>query len=144
MRKKYYLASSFDRKEEMQGVAAVVEALGHEVVSSWVFGDQQERADIHALNSGYDEALKLYGRIAQKNISDVTECDVLAQFTEIGSFSTGSHVEFGAAMSLGKDLHVVGPLNNVFHADPDVLHFENWPRYVMWLAYSVKPSESSE
>ena len=61
---KFYLAASYARRREMQGIAAALEAFGHQVTSRWVRGD-------HELDDGLTSEAKagLNARFAGEKIS---------------------------------------------------------------------------
>lgn len=126
---KVYLAAAYERREEMQGVRDVLQALGHEVTSRWIDQDlsgQQEAAGTAELAA--DPAA--YTKFADKDIEDLRAAEVVVSFTG-GGGRGGRHVEFGMAVMLGKQLVLVGEREHVFHTLPQVVRYRSWPRLVM-------------
>lgn len=101
---KLYLASRYDRREELVAIASVLQEQGHHVTSRWLGGHGQPDAD----SALYD-------------LTDVIVADVLILFTEEPTAHVayaargGRHVEFGYALRAGKRMFVVGPRENIFH-----------------------------
>jgi hypothetical protein len=106
---KIYLASRYDRREELAGIARLLEAQGHHVTSRWLEGHGAPDAD----SALYD-------------LTDVIVADALVLFTEEPTAHVayaargGRHVEFGYALRAGKRMFVVGPRENIFHELPEV------------------------
>ncbi len=102
-----YLASRYDRRMEMLGYAAILEAEGHVVTSRWVRGDHEGATDPETL-----------ARCAREDLDDIAGSDLFVTFTEtpaVGFTSGGRHVELGYAMGLWIAVVIVGPPENVFH-----------------------------
>ena len=126
-----YLAARYGRREELCGYKADLENRGHQVPARWLLGDHQ----VHGLEAA--QAVERGGAVpapearlfAEDDVADLLASDVVISFTEPPRTSTsrgGRHVEFGIALGLrrfggqGRRLYVVGPLENVFHALPEV------------------------
>lgn len=110
--KRAYLAARYSRFPEMQKYAAELGHLGFEITSRWINGDH----DYQGQQSPADERL----RFAQEDWADLLSADVVISFTEEpgkagGRNRGGRHVEFGAALALGKRCIVIGYRENVFH-----------------------------
>jgi len=88
---------------------------------------------------------------AQDDVDDVEgllDADVVVSFTSeprSGATRGGRHVEFGIALALrffGKGvprLYIVGPLENVFHAPPEVdRRFDEWDGFLAHLDAQAK------
>ena len=128
---KIYLAARYSRRDELCGYKRELEAMGHEVTARWLFGDHQvSDAD---LNAGLPDVRI---RFAREDWADLMGAGCCISFTEAPRSSNsrgGRHVEFGAALAMGKQCIVVGPRENVFHCLPDVIHFETWLAAVLWV-----------
>lgn len=106
--KKTYLAARFPRREEMESYSPQFKIAGFDVIARWVFGGEEglTRTDI-----------------AQLDLEDVTEADVIVLFTEEYASKQsggGRFVEFGYALALGKECYVIGDYENVFMHDKRV------------------------
>lgn len=72
------------------------------------------------------------GRLAEEDWADMAKADIVISFTELPHSEAlnagrgGRHVEFGAALALGKLCVVVGHRENVFHCLLDVVFWETW------------------
>jgi hypothetical protein len=105
-----YIASRYDRRFEMLGVAATLMRAGHDVTSRWIEGRGGDPELVAAL----------------EDLADVARADCLVSFTEEPNRGVawaargGRHVEFGVAVALQKRLCVVGPRENIFHHLPRV------------------------
>lgn len=112
-----YLAARYSRFPEMQRYANELRHLNVEITSRWINGDH----DYQGQQSPADERL----RFAQEDWDDLLSSDVVISFTEEpgkagGRNRGGRHVEFGAALALGKRCIVIGHRENVFHELPAV------------------------
>jgi hypothetical protein len=115
-----YLASRYSRRQELQGYAAQLLDMGIGVTANWLkdggsreWGLDGETDDVNGR------------RFALLDIDDVARADTIICFTEeqrTGGLATrgGRHVEFGAALALGKRLCLVGPVENIFYLHPRV------------------------
>jgi hypothetical protein len=118
-----YLAARYSRFPEMQQYAKELRLVGAAITSRWINGDH----DYQGQQSPADERL----RFAQEDWEDLLGADVVISFTEEpgkagGRNRGGRHVEFGAALALGKRCIVIGHRENVFHELPAV---EFYPTY---------------
>lgn len=112
-----YLAAAYPRRAEMLMKAATLEALGHDVTSQWMHQD---------FGDGSVRATKERGAFAKMDLTDIDESDVVLVFTDKPSSTGGYHVEFGAALMMGKRCVVVGPRQNIFHCLDGVEHCATW------------------
>lgn len=116
-----YLASRYSRGPELQGVAARLDAAGHEVVCRWI--THHDGALETSLTS---EQLTADPKAAEKyalcDVQDLQTADAVVSFTDKAGGKGGRHVEFGMAWGLGLRLVVVGPRENVFHTLREVEH----------------------
>jgi hypothetical protein len=63
---------------------------------------------------------------------------VVAIFTDPPSSTGGYHVELGYALGLGKPIHVVGPVHNIFYSLPHITRHESVDDFLE--AYGCVPS----
>lgn len=120
-----YLAARYSRREELCGYAEALKDLGAFVTSRWLNGNHQLD------DSGLSEEAKQEERIrfACEDWEDLFQADICVSFTETprGTNSRGGrHVEFGAAMAMGKECIVIGHRENVFHCLPGVAFYSTW------------------
>lgn len=123
---KIYLAARYSRNAEMAMKAAALEGLGHEVTARWIRGNHQIADE--QLNDGETEAT-LGARYAQEDLQDIDAAEIAVFFTEqprTTSSRGGRHVEFGAALMMGKRCIIVGPRENVFHCLPGIEVCATW------------------
>lgn len=124
MRTKVYLAARYSRYPEMQVYAAQLARRGIDVTGRWILGDHELRS------AGQAEADEWAVRWAQEDWDDLCAADTVVSFTEgpsgPGRARGGRHVEFGAALAMGKRLIVVGFRENVFHYLPHVEYVATW------------------
>lgn len=120
-----YLAARYSRRVELQAYRLILEQLGHEVTSRWVWED-------HELAIG--TPLEAGVRFAREDMVDLHRCECVISFTEEpgqagGRNRGGRHVEFGIALA-SHHIHrivVVGPRENVFHYLDQVEMHATWP-----------------
>lgn len=118
---KFYLAGRYGRREELYGIAAMIEGMGHTVTSRWVRGE-------HEAEDGEPQPA-LARRWAEEDLADIEEADVLVAFTEEPDSSAprasrgGRHVELGYALGIRKAVYLVGPRENVFCHSARVFQF---------------------
>ena len=125
-----YLAARYSRREELNWYKRDLEQRGHKVTSRWLLGGHQisdaALQDDHG-DQGFEASERQ--RFAQEDWEDLVAADVVISFTETPRSSSsrgGRHVEFGAALALGKACIVVGPRENVFHCLPQVTVVDSW------------------
>lgn len=111
---KIYIASRYNRREEMAMIADDLKAVGHVIVSTWVYGGEEglSREDIAFLD-----------------YNDVKRSEVVLSFTEPrGSWNPAGarHTEFGWGYEMGKDCLIVGDREIVFHHFPTVKQFDTY------------------
>lgn len=107
-----YLCAPFSRQAAMRTYRRLLEREGVTVIARWLDLPAAEPASLA------DQAL-----IAHICLEDIQQVDALVAFTELpdsGYWTGGRHVEFGAAWAWGRLVYVVGPVENVFHALPQV------------------------
>jgi len=141
----FYLAARYARREELSSYKADLEARGHRVPARWILGEHQ----VHGLEAA--RAVENDGPVpadqavlfAEDDIEDLIAADVVVSFTtepRTGSTRGGRHVEFGVALGIRRSggavrrLFIVGPLENVFHALPEVDgRFDEWTGFLAHL-----------
>lgn len=105
---KVYLAALYSRRAEMEGYANTLKSKGFEITARWVFGGEE----------GLTRE-----QIALLDIEDVDKAEIVLSFTHPRGTQTsggGRHVEFGYAYAKGKQIHIIGEQENVFHHLPNV------------------------
>lgn len=115
-----YLAARYGRRDEMQGVAKVIEERGHTVTSSWIDEAQAENIDS-----------------ALVDLQDVDKAEVLVLFTDRhGSFNSGGgrHFEMGYAYATGKVVCVIGDRETLFCHLPGIHVFPDLEAFLGWLS----------
>ncbi len=136
---KVYLASSYSRRAEMAGHAAVLREAGLEVTSRWVNGS-------HELDEAATEDDR--ARLALEDVEDVARADAIFAFTDgpksAGKGRGGRHVELGLALALGKRVLLIGPPENVFHYLPQVERCGGLPHAVEAVRAGDVGSEAAE
>jgi nucleoside 2-deoxyribosyltransferase len=124
-----YLAARYDHRLRLCAYREDLRARGIAVTSRWLDG-------LHTLSAGLDDqsnnaAPPMTRRtMAMEDWADVLAADALVFFCEpedSDSKRGGRHVEFGAALALGKRVLAVGDnRENVFHELPAVEHYASW------------------
>lgn len=105
-----YIAAPFIMKETCRVYERVLREAGHIMTSRW-----------HGLDG---ENLKDGDEWARKDIADVAAADALLAVNPIEWMNAGTggrHVEFGAALMLGKKIVIIGVRSNIFHHMSDVV-----------------------
>lgn len=131
---KIYLAASYSRRLELLGYAQQLEALGHQVVSSWVDGHHETNSPHGSQADKLGDSEEQSGW-ATEDIRDIFECETLVLFTGGDHRKRGGrHVEYGIALGLGKSLVLIGQPENVFHhlGSPVVRRFPTWEAFLVW------------
>ena len=108
---RFYLASRYDRKDEIERYAASLRERGHEITSRWHEPDAQDGEE--------------WAQYAMQDLADLFRAQRVLCFTVEPTEPTtgGHHVEFGLAMMANRLRRegghfppiVVGPRVNVFH-----------------------------
>jgi hypothetical protein len=110
---KVYIAGRYSNLALLAEEKKKFEAAGIEVTSSW-------------LNNA-EEGMS-FTDVATVDLMDIDNADALVLYTEPYGTAVpggGRHVETGYALGRGKEVIVVGPLENIFHWHPSV---EAFPR----------------
>ena len=134
----YYLAAIFGRHAEMRRYRDELETTWPEqvkVTSRWIDlhdGSEEEAAGGREVTADPSRDW----RYALTNIEDIVNADVFVLFTGDGpSLRGGRHVEFGRAqhsydMYGAPRLVIVGPPENVYHGDPMIEVYPDWPAFL--------------
>lgn len=110
-------------------------ALGHEVVSSWIWTDKRSLNDHVLSTKATPEAIREVAAIARDNITEIALCDVFVVFTEYPGMKEntgGRHVEMGVATIMRAEhraanrMMLVGPPENIFYFADGIEHFATW------------------
>lgn len=134
-----YLASRYSRHDEMQGVRTVLEALCDVTVTSRWIDLHDGSAPLSRTAEQLHQDTEGSSVYALHDLEDLRAADTVISFTDGSNSSKGGrHVEFGAALALGKRSILVGPRENVFHTLPEVEWFPNWSWFVMALSTDAK------
>ena len=129
-----YLAASYSRRAEIEGYAELLRGMGHQVTSRWHQGRNTPL-------TGSDDMQRFAHHYARGDIADIESAELYIAFTttpmpsEVPGAAActapykagGTHVEFGIAVALTKELWVVGPRENIFHFMDGVRLFDSWP-----------------
>jgi hypothetical protein len=129
---KIYLAARFSRRDELQGYAAQLTRMGHEVTSRWLWVDHQ----LTDADQQDREVAYLRGHVfALDDLADVRRADIVVSFTESPRTGTrgGRHVEFGIGLERELGLVIIGPREHVFHYLPWVIQYDSWEAYYNYL-----------
>jgi len=145
----FYLAARYGRREELCAYKADLEARGHDVPARWLLGEHQVYGTeaARAVQAGGPVPAAQAFVFAEDDMEDLLAADVVVNFTEPPRSTAsrgGRHVEFGIALGLRRAasafddqlrrLFIVGPLENVFHALPEVDgHFDDWDGFLAHL-----------
>lgn len=135
---KIYIAARYGRRLEMKRHAEELKMIGHKVVSTWVFEDNDA---VDAQFRSSRDASRAAQGFAEKNLDQIDECDIFVCFTEAPEggpeVGGGRHVELGYAIAsklgaeaeeFGSDMDIIliGPPENLF------CHFAWMRRFLYW------------
>lgn len=112
-----YLAARYDRREEMERYANLLQEDGHEVVSTWVYGGEEGLSNED---------------IAELDYTDVSRANLVVGFTDpYGSLNKGGarHFELGLGYALGAACYIVGEREIVFHHLPEIEQFNTFEEF---------------
>lgn len=118
---KFYMAASYTKKATMRAAQNVLEAMGHEVTSRWIYGQH-----IDPMADSANECIEA----AITDFQDINDADTVVVFSDKPSTTGGYHVEFGYAYGIRKKIVVIGPIRNVFMSLPNIMHFEDWNAFL--------------
>lgn len=130
--KAIYLAGRFTRKSELKIYAKALESLGYTITSRWL--TQADEAQLDG-GIGGDATPDFY---ADRDTTDIQDCDILLEFTKQDPPYRGGHIwEAGYAYGLGKKVFSVGPKENVFHAMTNIRNFPKWEQALEFFAWKM-------
>lgn len=115
-----YIASLYSRREEMENYANILEKNGFYVTASWVYGGEE----------GLDNT-----DIAELDLRDLDDADMVLSFTSpYGTMYKGGgrNVEFGYGLGKGKEMVIIGEMENVFHWLPNVKRFDTLEEFIQF------------
>lgn len=131
-----YLAGRYDRREELQEVAKLLEATGwFEVTSRWLKEDHEMPANVTT-----EQEQEITAAFALDDLVDISRADFVIHFTEdrsVGYNRGGRHVELGLGLGMGKKNFIVGPRENVFHYLPNVTQFDTLNQLLRYLGLTL-------
>lgn len=127
---KFYLAARYSRHPEMRVYRNALEEYNIDVLARWIEGDHQALTINDARHN-----FEFNNRCAHEDIEDLEKCDVLVTFTESPrEFSQrptgGRHVELGLALAWNKEIHTIGPRENVFYYCNNVHQWNSWHQFM--------------
>ena len=155
----FYLAGQYNRREELCGYRADLEARGHSVPARWLLGEHQVHGVEAArlVQAGGPVPVEEARPFAEDDIEDIEACDVFVAFTAPPPQSGrgGRHVETGYAYALHRDrqfwdgeagdlttpLVIVGPAENIFHSLPEFQRFPTWAAFLVDLDAKHTPAQ---
>ena len=124
---KIYLAARYDRRNEIQGYANILEKeYGVEITSTWHSRQEEPNRDLDK----YPQSMRTF---AEWDLRDLNQADVIILFSdERGEFPNGGgkDVELGIALGRGLEIISIGPYENVFHFLEDVDRYETFDHFV--------------
>jgi hypothetical protein len=124
-----YLASQYERKDEMRNYRDHLWSEGITVVSRWIDNEGQEEG------MGQDILDNQHWRgipSALLDTEDLVRSDTFIMFTSDGGRG-GYHTEFGMALSMRKEIFLIGKRKHVFHCLSNVQVFPDWDAFVKWI-----------
>lgn len=118
-----YIAARFSRRSEANALANELQARGHTITSRWVL-PHVDHVMPTGLSAQAEDAERC--RFATEDMQDVRACDCMVTLMEEprSNGRGGRHVEYGAALALGKGLVIIGPRETVFHHLPQAAQFD--------------------
>ena len=125
MKDRIYLAARYSRRIEMEQHKLIFEIMGFEVVSRWHRGSHEINDD----ESAFDQNVKF----AEEDLEDLKSADIVIHFTEVSRTNNGRggrHVELGLALAYGKENHIIGPRENIFHYLKEVHKWEDINNFI--------------
>jgi hypothetical protein len=113
---KFFLSARYSRRDELRLIRTDLCSRGHEVTSRWLDVSSRDRDPLGSSAAPPPDRAEF----AVKDLHDVAACDCLIAFTEPprSDGRGGRHVEYGAALAMGKRVVVVGYRENLFHEHP--------------------------
>ena len=123
---KVYIASKFSSRYRLRPIKFKLNQLGFYVLSEWIDNnplDDTLGGDYDSIGNHPDASHE----IAERDRTQVLECDIFIIDTQEVSATGGREVELGMALLARKPyIFRVGPIRNVFHAHKAVKPFKSW------------------
>ena len=130
-RPKVYIASAYQRRDQMRTYALDLQRIGWEVTSSWL----QQTLPFDAPVKSFPESEM--SKLAEQDVEDIRRADIFVTYTEPVSRRYprgGRHVEFGIALALHKPILIVGAVENIFHTLISCgRRFDAWSDLLDWI-----------
>lgn len=130
---KIYVASKFSSRYRLRPIKFKLQQLGFNVLSDWIDNnplDETLGGDYDSIGNHPDAS----HYIAERDISQVLECDIFIIDTQDVSQTGGRECELGMALMAGKQLVFrVGPIRNVFHAHKSIRVVKSWEEMLVIL-----------
>lgn len=125
-----YIAARFSRAGEMWAYRDELELYDIEVTATWINGSHKIIPDVESVEE-YD----FNHQCAVDDMEDIEAADMFITFsetpTEFAERPTGGrHVELGMALYLNKDIHVIGPRENVFYYLRSINVYADWNQFM--------------
>jgi len=121
MTMKMYLASAWERADEMDKYARLLRKVGQEVTSKW----HSDVGNHFVKQPRTKDQEKYNATVAQQDLADLMRADAIVYFpTRV--YGVGHHTEFGFAIARGMSLFCVGEPVGVFPWHPRVVRFKTW------------------
>jgi hypothetical protein len=99
----------------MKSISRVLEHNGMTVTSRWLEERIPESSQLHDVTPAFCR------ETAIADLQDICKSDTMVFFSEdptIGTPRGGRHFEMGYALAMGKDIHIIGKHENIFHFLP--------------------------
>lgn len=123
-----YFAGPFSKKRLVNFLADKAEKTGLEIVSSWHKNNVAEYSTAQ-LASKTGEA----GYTAENDFLQIAQSEALVLVNDPSFEGSGCQVEFGLAVALGKQVHVIGACSNIFHCLPNVHRHHSFNNWLEWM-----------
>ena len=123
---KFYLASRFERRKELQGYAQQLEKLGHTITARWL-----DPAFGHQITEGDQVSQAFNEQLATEDLEDIDNCSDFVVFMPGGSRG-GMNVELGYAIALRRvfgnhpRIYVISGHTNVFTYLKFIYHYKDF------------------
>jgi len=133
MKLKVYIASKFSSRYRLRPIKFKLKQLGFEVLSDWIDNnplDETIGGDYDSIGNHPDASHD----IAERDRTQVLECDIFIIDTQDVSETGGRECELGMAlMAIKPYIFRIGPIRNVFHAHKSVRHVKTWEDLLVML-----------
>jgi len=133
MKLKVYIASKFSSRYRLRPIKFKLKQLGFDVLSDWIDNnplDETIGGDYDSIGNHPDASHD----IAERDRTQVLECDIFIIDTQDVSETGGRECELGMAlMAIKPYIFRIGPIRNVFHAHKSVRHVKTWEDLLVML-----------